>query len=125
LRAKLSLPDEVVIPPEIMAMTPLEVMLRAMRQRYGEGDILGALTAAGMAAPYVHARLSASDIRVHHNNPANRSDTEIAMEIEGLRKRIEAARAVEAVPLIEAQVVPEPVEVVEADQRAGKKPDPA
>jgi hypothetical protein len=113
MRAKLALPAEVVLPPEVLAMTPLEVMLRAMRQHYGEGDIQAALMAAGMAAPYVHARLSASAVTVHHTT--GRSDDDIAHEIEGLRRRIERAQAAEHPPLIEATAgeVVEPVGVAE------------
>ena len=42
-------------------ITPLEVMLQAMRQRWGAGDVDGAVQVAEKAAPYLHARLSAVD----------------------------------------------------------------
>ena len=40
-------------------ITPLEVMLKAMRKHDSDGDIDGAATFARDAAPYMHARLSA------------------------------------------------------------------
>jgi hypothetical protein len=45
-------------------ITPLEVMLQAMRQRWDGGDVDGAVSAAEKAAPYVHARLAAVDSNV-------------------------------------------------------------
>lgn len=40
-------------------ITPLEVMLGAMRARYEAGDLLAAASLAKDAAPYVHPRLAA------------------------------------------------------------------
>lgn len=40
-------------------ITPLEVMLHAMRAKYGEGDLVAAAALAKDAAPYVHPRLAA------------------------------------------------------------------
>jgi hypothetical protein len=94
-------------PEQVAELSPLEVMRAVMRERFRAGDHAGALAAAAVAAPYVHARLAMSEVNVHHST-ANRSDAEIAVEIEALRRRIEAARAVEVVPntaLIEAQPV--------------------
>jgi hypothetical protein len=96
-----------VIPPEVLAMSPLEIMSRVMHHRYAAGDHLGALVAAQAAAPYVHPRLQMTDVTVRHSAPG-KSDEQLALEIEALRRRIEAARAAEAVPtlpLIEAQPV--------------------
>jgi hypothetical protein len=91
-------------PEQVAELSPLEVMRTVMRRRIQAGDEAGALAAAAVAAPYVHARLSMSDVRVQHST-ADRSDTEIAREIEALRRRVEAARAAET-PLIEARALP-------------------
>ena len=40
-------------------ITPLEVMLHAMRAKFGEGDLVAAAALAKHAAPYVHPRLAA------------------------------------------------------------------
>jgi hypothetical protein len=106
--------SEVAIPEEILALTPLQIMAKVMHSRYAAGDHAGALSAAACAAPYCHARLSMSEMNIHHSTP-NRSDTDIAMEIEGLRRRIEQARVAESPPLIEAQA--------EAVEPVAEKPD--
>src|SRR5258708_268435 len=43
-------------------ITPLEVMIRTMRERWDTNDRPGALEAANMAAPYMHPRLSAQQL---------------------------------------------------------------
>lgn len=43
-------------------ITPLEVMLRAMRHAWNEGDMVTAVTRAKDAAPYVHPRLAATEV---------------------------------------------------------------
>lgn len=45
-------------------ISPLEVMLEAMRTRWEKQDTDGALAAASLAAPYVHPRLAAVDSTV-------------------------------------------------------------
>lgn len=52
---------EIVERASAEGITPLEVMLQAMRQRWGSGDVDGAVQVAEKAAPYIHARLSAVD----------------------------------------------------------------
>jgi hypothetical protein len=76
-----------------------------MRRRIQAGDDAGALAAAAIAAPYVHARLAMSEVRVQHTT-ADRSDDEIAREIASLQQRIEAAHRAETPPLIEARAEP-------------------
>jgi hypothetical protein len=102
-------------PEQVAELSPLEVMRAVMRRRFQAGDDAGALAAAAVAAPYVHARLQMSEVNIHHTT-ANRSDDDIAREIEALRRRIEAAHAAEGPPLIEAQV--EPVEA-KAEEAGG------
>jgi hypothetical protein len=103
---------DIVMPPEIEAMTPLDVMAKVMRARYLAGDHLGALMAAQAVAPYVHPRLNASDVTVRHET-ASRSDTELAAEIEVIRSRIERAKLATLPPMIEARAeAPEPQHAV-------------
>jgi hypothetical protein len=45
-------------------ITPLEVMLRVMRERWETQDKDGALAAAEKAAPYLHAKLASVDSTV-------------------------------------------------------------
>jgi hypothetical protein len=48
-------------------ISPLDVMLRAMREKLDAGDIDAAADRATDCAPYVHARLSAATIK--HEDP--------------------------------------------------------
>jgi hypothetical protein len=93
------------VPDEVLQMSPIEVMGRIMRLRYAEGDLIGALAAASSLAPYLHPRLSMNDTTVRHE-VANRSDAEIAAEIEAVRARIERAKLASLPPLIEARAEP-------------------
>jgi hypothetical protein len=68
-------------------MTPLEVMLTGMHLKLGRGDIEGATKIAEAAAPYTSPKLVASEVRVQHSI-AQRSDEEVALEIEMLRAKI-------------------------------------
>jgi hypothetical protein len=43
---------------------PLEVMLSIMKERLATGDQDGALVAANMAAPYMHSRLAATEVKM-------------------------------------------------------------
>ena len=53
-------------------LTPLEVMLRAMRRHWRKGELDRAAVIAKDAAPYVHPRLSSIDL----NDSAERSHEE-------------------------------------------------
>ena len=44
--------------------TLLEVMLSIMKDRLATGDQEGALVAANMAAPYMHSRLAATEVKM-------------------------------------------------------------
>lgn len=46
---------------EAVGKTPLEVMLETMRERWDEGDHIGASAIAKDAAPYVHPKLAMVD----------------------------------------------------------------
>jgi hypothetical protein len=101
--------DRTLTEDEISAITPLDALLLVLRRRLAAHDDPGVLQAAVAAAPYCHARLSVSDIRMRRD-PAAGSDVEISREIEALRARIEQARMAESPMLIEAEA--EAVEVV-------------
>jgi hypothetical protein len=50
-------------------ITPLEVMLRAMRAAWEAGDMPTAVTRAKDAAPYVHPRLAATEVTGANKGP--------------------------------------------------------
>jgi hypothetical protein len=90
--------------------TPLQVMMVCMQARIEVGDYDGALVAAEKAAPYCHAKLAMSEVKVQHST--NRSDSDIAAE------KLDAARSLPAPPIIiditaepAAELLPEPVSV--------------
>jgi hypothetical protein len=85
---------------ETISFTPLQIMYAVMQIKLEKGDPDGALVAAEKAAPYVHARLNATDVRVQHS-VAGKSDAEVASEIEALRAKLEASRSLPP-PMIEA-----------------------
>ncbi len=91
-----------------LKLSPLEVMQAVMLLRVNRGDYDGALAAAEKAAPYMHAKLNATDINVRHSY-ASKSDTEVAAEIELLRQKIAIAQrsSIAAPRLIEATAEPE------------------
>jgi hypothetical protein len=94
-----------------LLLTPLQVMQIIMQVRIEQADFDGALVAAEKAAPYVHARLNATDVRVQHS-VAGKSDAEVAAEIEALRTKLEASRSLQP-PTIEGSA--EPIEVSGTD----------
>jgi hypothetical protein len=83
--------------------SPLQVMCTVMCLRLQERDYESAVDIAAMAAPYIHARLNATDVSIRHS-VANRSDAEIALEIEALRAKVEQVRALPAPPVIDTVV---------------------
>lgn len=81
--------------------SPLAVLCHVMCLKLQERDYDGAVFVAEKAAPYVHARLNAADVRVQHSM-IDRSDDAIAQEIEALRlKKIEAAKTIDAQPVLQ------------------------
>jgi hypothetical protein len=80
-----------------------------MRDRNLAGDHAGALAAAAAAAPYVHARLALTDLHVRHS-VADRSDVELAADIELLRQKLALVRPGLAPPLIKGAASPQQVE---------------
>jgi len=47
-------------PHEAETLTPLDIMLRAMREHFAAGRLEAAVAIAKEAAPYVHGKLSSS-----------------------------------------------------------------
>jgi hypothetical protein len=103
-----------------MKFTPLQVMHAIMLLRISQGDHEGALMAAREAAPYCHARLNATDVRLQHSI-ADRPDSEIAAEIVALRTKLDAARSLPAPP-ITIEATARPVELVEAEPAGPTQP---
>jgi hypothetical protein len=108
-----------------LRVTPLDAMLGVLKIRIEEGDYDGALVAAEKAAPYCHAKLAMSEVRVQHST--DRSDSEIAADIAVLRAKLDAARSLPArlpvtidVPLEPAK--DEPVTVDIDSDAAGPSP---
>jgi hypothetical protein len=80
-------------PEQCAELSPLEVMRAIMRNRFRAGDYDGALAAARECAPYVHAKLAQTDMRIS-GTLATKSDSELADEIAQLEARIAAAQVV-------------------------------
>jgi len=60
-------------------ITPLEVLIEDMRQKYEAGDLAGAADRARDCAPYMHPRLSSSNVAVRRvTSIAEISDAELA-----------------------------------------------
>lgn len=80
--------DELQLTPEQIAlMTPLESMLICMRWSLAARDRAGIIAAAGAAAPYVHYRLSSSEVRVKHDY-AVLSDEQLLIEATALESKM-------------------------------------
>jgi hypothetical protein len=91
-----------------LRISPLEAMLGVLKIRIEEGDYDGALVAAEKAAPYCHAKLAVSEVRVQHSS--DRSDSEIAADIAALRAKLDAARSLPAPSPVTIDVPLEPAE---------------
>jgi hypothetical protein len=82
---------------EIATITPLDALLYVLRRYLVAHDWHGAIQAASAAAPYVHYKLSASDVRIRHE-VGGLSDEQIAAERQLLlTKRQATERVVDAV----------------------------
>ena len=92
------------VPEDVLVnMAPLDCLLSLMRICYRFGDRYGAQSAATAAAPYVHMRLSASDVRVHHTLE-DRPDAELVAELQALESKFDIA---DKAKLIEGKAVAE------------------
>jgi hypothetical protein len=99
-------------------VSPLMVMCSVMCFRLQQKDYKAAVEIAQMAAPYVHAKLNATDVNVRHSL-ANRSDSEVAAELAAIRAKIEAARTLPAPPIIDAEPVYTALQHADLRQPAG------
>jgi hypothetical protein len=77
-------------PDRVSGLTPLQMMLVIAEMRFTAGDHAGALAAAQAAAPYVHAKLSSSDVHVT-GTLDTRSVEDLDAEIAELRAKQAAA----------------------------------
>ena len=67
------------VPPDIAAMSPLQVMLRAMSIEAGKNNWGVAAEHAAKAAPYVHPRLTNVEMNATvRRSPTDYSDAELA-----------------------------------------------
>lgn len=83
-------------------ISPLDVLLTAMRFAWDKGDHKDAASYAKEAAPYVHPRLASSNVSVNDKrNIADLSTAELAAildEERGSREGADAPKAVEGQP---------------------------
>lgn len=78
------------LPDEVAGLTPLAVMLTAMRRCWNRNQIAEAVKIACLAAPYMHPRLTSADLNVKHAD-AEKSDEQLMAELQELRRK-QAAR---------------------------------
>jgi hypothetical protein len=99
--------EHVMTEEEAQAITPVGALLYVMRRRLVAKDWTGVVQAANCAAPYVHARLTISDVRVQHNL-ANSSDDELAASILALRDKFAISQQQPALSGQVIDLVPQP-----------------
>lgn len=71
------------VPPEIAAMSPLQVMLKAMSLEAAKGDWPKAAGLAGIAAPFVHPKLAAVEMNAHVRRSVEDLTTEELIALAG------------------------------------------
>ena len=76
---------------DVVNATPLEAMLICLRWALAEKDRAGVLAAASAAAPYIHPRLSSSDVRIT-GTLDSKSDADIAAELAEVQAKLAAAK---------------------------------
>jgi hypothetical protein len=91
------------LPEDTDDILPLEAMLLCLKWAIAAQDRPGILAAATAAAPYVHPRLSATELHVSHSLD-NRPTADILIELTALRLKEEEAASDEAsdVPSVSA-----------------------
>jgi hypothetical protein len=118
LAARLASQEEIKLAYMNMAtMSPLEVLCMGMHLRLHRGDLEGAAQLASAAVPFTSPKLTASDVRVHQS--AQRPDSEVAVEIEALRAKVERAQLSQ----ITIEATAEPAESVRSDQGINNPPE--
>jgi hypothetical protein len=98
--------DEWLTDADLSEITPLEALLLVMRRRLAAGDDVGVMAAAVAAAPYCHARLISTELRVR-NEYSKLSDQELRAQIAHERQRIAQQMQLAAEWVIDVE--PEPV----------------
>lgn len=80
--------DRIGLPIERLAeVTPLQAMQVCLSLSLEAGDRQGVLQAAQAMAPYVHARLSHSEVHMKHEL-AGKSDAELLLEAAELERKL-------------------------------------
>jgi hypothetical protein len=99
--------DEQLTDADLASITPLEAMLLVMRRRLAAGDDPGVMAAAVAAAPYCHAKLISTELRVR-NEYIKLSDQELQAQIAEERRLIaqQMAAATGRPLLIELELEP-------------------
>jgi hypothetical protein len=91
--------DEAVLtaaltPEQTAELDALQVMRAVMVANYRAGNLGGALAAARELAPYTHARLSSSEVRISGQVLHTMSNAELVDEARRIEGRIAAAEAI-------------------------------
>jgi hypothetical protein len=89
----------------VMDMTPLAILLTVARRRIARGDEEGACHVALMAAPYCHAKLIQTELRVQ-NDYSKFSDRELELQIVRERRLLEERRMIASGRVIEVEAEP-------------------
>jgi hypothetical protein len=80
-------------------ITPLEVIITAMRDAWDAGNVEEAVQHAVHAAPYVHPRLASTQVKVDDQRSIEQyTDAELELVVRASRARAVAAEASEAEP---------------------------
>lgn len=79
------------LPDDAANATPLEAMLICLRWALAKRDPVAVLAAATAAAPYIHPRLSASDVRVSGPLTAELNDEQLREALADLNAKAAAA----------------------------------
>jgi hypothetical protein len=98
--------DERLTDADLSEITPLQALLLVMRRRLAAGDDAGVMAAAVAAAPYCHAKLISTELRVR-NEYTKLSDQELQAQIAEERRRIAQQMQLVAGRVIDVE--PEPV----------------
>jgi hypothetical protein len=77
-------------PVKVESLSPLQCMLTVMHLALDGGNLPLALQCAGMAAPYIHPKLTSSEVKVS-GTLTTKSDDELAQEIAQLEAKLAAA----------------------------------
>jgi hypothetical protein len=80
---------------DVSSITPLEALLLVMRRRLVAGDDVGVVAAATAAAPYCHARLVNSELRVRNEYHVLTDSELVAKRIELRKKLLASGRLIE------------------------------